>query len=121
MAVFDSLNETSNKAVSVGETYLKKSEAYYKLKAFQLMSLSLSTLCKVALIGVFVFLAIMLLSVAAAIAIGNALENMAMGCLIVAGFYFLLAVIAYSLRKRIDNLLIKNLSIDYFSENHEDL
>jgi len=117
MAVFDKLNETSNKAVDVGETYIDKSEAYYKLKAFQVMSLSFTMITKFAIIGVFLLLALFLFSVAGAIALGNIVESISLGCIIVAVFYLLLAIVVYSIRSKIETLIIKKLSINYFTEN----
>ncbi len=56
MGVIDSLNETSDKAVDIGETYYRKTREYYKLKIFQQLTQTMGLFCKMILIGSFVFI-----------------------------------------------------------------
>ena len=63
------------------------------------------------LIIVFVFF-----SIAAAIAIGQALGNMAYGFLIVGGFYLLLSLIAYLLKEKIEKPIIEKFSEIFYND-----
>ena len=46
MSVLESLNETSNKAVNLGEEYLTKTQEYYELKVFQQLTATVVMFCK---------------------------------------------------------------------------
>ncbi|APQ17266.1 hypothetical protein [Maribacter hydrothermalis] len=115
MGVIDSLNETSNKAIDVGEVYYKKTQEYYKLKVFQQLTMTTGMLLKIAVIGSLGFLALIFLSVAGIIYLGNVLESMVAACLIASGVFVLLFVVTYVFRRKIDNILVKNLSVKFFS------
>lgn len=114
MSVFKSLENSSVQARNIGEKYLKASHKYLKLKIFQQLTLSLSLVIKFFTIGSFVFLAFMFLAITAAIAIGKALESLTMGCLIVSGILILLALLIFFLRKAIERIVIKAISIKFF-------
>jgi len=114
MNIFESLNETSNKASDIGETYVSKSHQYVKLKIFQQLTQIMSLLGKMMLVGAFLFIAFLFLAFSAAIAIGYWLNNMAYGALTVGGIFLILAIIVYMLRKQIDGKFIKTMSKNYF-------
>jgi hypothetical protein len=52
-------------------------------------------------IGCFVFLAFIFLAITGAIAIGNALDSLTMGCSIITVIFILIALLVYFLRKNI--------------------
>lgn len=114
MSVFESLNETSNKAKHIGERYLESSHQYVRLKIFQQVTVSMSLLGKILLIGSVLFIAFLFFAISLAIAIGYWLNNMVWGTLIVGGLFLLLAVIIYLLRHRIDNKFIEKMSHNFF-------
>ncbi|CDF79742.1 conserved hypothetical protein (DUF1469) [Formosa agariphila KMM 3901] len=114
MNIFESLNETSNKASDIGETYINKSHQYVKLKIFQQLTQVMSLLGKMILVGAFLFIAFMFFAISAAIGIGYWLDNMAYGALVVGGLFLIFAVIVYVLRKRIDNKFITTMSQNFF-------
>ncbi|WP_405384751.1 phage holin family protein [Maribacter sp. LLG6340-A2] len=115
MGIIESLNDTSNKAIDVGEIYYKKTQEYYRLKVFQQLSTTTGMLLKIVVIGGLGFLALIFLSVAGVIALGNILDSMVASCLIATAIFIVLLVIAYLLRKKIDNLLVKKLSVKFFN------
>ncbi|MGB5820265.1 MAG: hypothetical protein WBG90_12335 [Saonia sp.] len=115
MGVVDSIKDISSKATETGEAYVKKTQEYYTLKAFQQIALSTSLFCKMMLIGSLFFLGLVFIMVATTIAIGNYLNNLPLGCLTVAGALFVLAGIIYRLRKRIDTQVIRKLSSEFFN------
>ncbi len=114
MGIIDSLNETSNKAIDVGEVYYKKTQEYYRLKVFQQLTMPLGMLLKIAVIGGLGFLALIFLTVAGVIYLGNMLESMVMACLIAGAVFAIFLIIAYIFRKSIDNILVKKLSVKFF-------
>ena len=114
MTIFESLNNTTDKAVDSAEKYLQTSRAYLRLKVFQQITLSLSLVVKMAIIGVFVMLAVIFTAVSAALAIGKALDNISLGYLIVGACFLLLALVIYYLRKHIERKLIAIMSEKYF-------
>ena len=115
MGIIDSLNETSNKAIDVGEVYYKKTQEYYRLKVFQQLTMTTGMLLKMAVIGGLAFLALIFLTVAGIIYLGNILESMVGACLIAGALFIVLLIIAYIFRKKIDNMLVKKLSVKFFS------
>ena len=115
MGIIDSLNETSNKAIDVGEVYYKKTQEYYRLKVFQQMTMTTGMLLKMAVIGGLAFLALIFLTVAGIIYLGNILESMVGACLIAGALFIVLLIVAYIFRRKIDNMLVKKLSVKFFS------
>ena len=51
MTVFESLNNTTDKATDTAERYVKTSKDYLKLKIFQQLTISISLVSKFAVIG----------------------------------------------------------------------
>jgi uncharacterized membrane protein YjjP (DUF1212 family) len=96
---------------------LESNIAYYKLWLFKVMTKSFSALLKVLLIGVFLVVALTFFSVAAAIAVGEALDSMAYGFLIVGGFYFLLCAIVYVCRRSVEKPIIETFSEIFYNED----
>jgi len=95
---------------------LESNMAYYKLWLFKVITKSFSALLKVILIGIFLVVALAFFSIAAAIAIGEALDNMAHGFLIVGGFYFLVCAIIYICRRSIEKPIIETFSEIFYNE-----
>jgi predicted membrane channel-forming protein YqfA (hemolysin III family) len=96
---------------------LESNIAYYKLWLFKVITKSFSALLKVLMIGIFLVVALAFFSVAAAIAIGEALNSMAYGFLIVGGFYFLLCVIIYVCRRSVEKPIIETFSEIFYNED----
>ncbi|MDO6598143.1 hypothetical protein Q4512_14565 [Oceanihabitans sp. 2_MG-2023] len=115
MSVFESINNTSEKATDLGEKYIKTSHDYIKLKTFQQLTFSISLVVKLFAVGSLVFLGLVFLAISGAIAIGNALGSFTLGCFIVALIFIALAVLIYVFRKYIDQKIIKKVSIKFFN------
>ena len=110
MNIFESVNETSeNNNQQCGETYIKKSQEYYTLKVFQQLSISISLVTKVLVIGGLLFIALVFLAFALAMFIGNSLGNLALGYVITACVFLLVTGIIYLKRAVINNMVIKSL------------
>ncbi|WP_324024836.1 phage holin family protein [Maribacter sp. BPC-D8] len=115
MGVIDSLNETSNKAIDVGEVYYKKTQEYYRLKVFQQLTMTTGMLLKMAVIGGLAFLALIFITVAGVVFLANVLESMVGACLIAGALFVVLLILAYVFRGKIDNMLVKKLSVKFFN------
>ena len=114
MGVFDAINNATDKAVSSSETYVKTTQEYFKLKAFQQVSLSFSYLLKILIIGGLLFLGLVFLTVAGALWLGMILHSMPLACVLMAALLILFAVLAYQLRSKIDGKVIQKISSKFF-------
>ncbi|RKN75134.1 hypothetical protein [Ulvibacterium marinum] len=114
MSVFESLNDTSNKAVDVGEQYYKKTQEYYKLKIFQQLAMVMGRFCKIALIGGLFFISLIIMAVAGILALGRLMENTILACLVIGLFFLILGGLVYRFRTKIDNFIVQKLSTDFF-------
>lgn len=115
MGVIDSLNETSNKAIDVGEVYYKKTQEYYRLKVFQQLTMTTGMLLKMAVMGGLAFLALMFVTVAGVVFLANVIESMVGACLIAGALFILLLLLTYVFRSKIDSILVRKLSDKFFN------
>ena len=115
MGVIDSLNETSNKAIDVGEVYYKKTQEYYRLKVFQQLTMTTGMLLKMAVMGGLAFLALMFITVSGVVFLANIIESMVGACLIAGALFLMLLVLAYVFRSKIDSMLVRKLSDKFFN------
>lgn len=114
MTIFESLNETTDNAATSAENYIKTSQEYLRLKVFQQITLSLSLVIKLALIGSLIMLGLIFAAVSGALAIGSAIGNIPIGYLIVGLCFLLLAFVIYYFRKHIERKIILLMSEKYF-------
>ncbi len=114
MGVLDSLETTSKDAFQSGEQYLETSKRYYELKFFKMMVLSSTNLAKGVLVGSFLFLGMLFLTIALAFFLGEAFNSLAYGFLMTAGIMLSLALLVFLLRKKLERPIIKKLSSTFF-------
>ncbi|WP_027124629.1 phage holin family protein [Gelidibacter mesophilus] len=114
MNIFESINNTSNKASDIGERYIDKSYEYFKLKVFQQLSYTISMAGKALIIGAVLFIGLILLAIAGAIAIGELLQSYALGYLIVGALFLIIAFIIYKVRYLVDARIISKLQSKFF-------
>ncbi len=114
MSVIKSLNQTSEKAVDIGESFYRKTQEYYKLKIFQQLTLTISMFCKIALIGSLLLLSLIFFSVSGTIALANVLDNTILACLIIAIGLIVVAGIVYLLRKKVETFIIRKTAKNFF-------
>lgn len=120
MALFDSIEETTKKAADLAEDYVKSSRAYVRLKLFQQLTITISLVAKIAIVGSLLFIAAIFIATSLVILIGNWLGNIALGCLVVAVCSLIAAFVIYKIRKKIDTLVIKKMSPKFFDMNKND-
>ncbi|GAA4281043.1 hypothetical protein [Gaetbulibacter aestuarii] len=114
MEFFENLNEASDKLGDAGKTYVEKSQEYYKLKVFQQVSDSISMITKIVIIGGLLFTALIFLAFALAIYLGDLLGSQSLGYVITAGLIIVIAIIFYISRRKIDNIVIRRMSTNFF-------
>lgn len=114
MNIFESINNTSNKASDLGERYFDKSFEYLKLKVFQQLTYTISMMGKALIIGAVLFIGLIFLAIAAAIAIGEALGHVALGYLIIGIVFIILGIVIYKLRYLIDAKIIAKFQTRFF-------
>ncbi|RZJ67939.1 MAG: competence protein [Flavobacterium sp.] len=114
---FEELKENAGEFQQNAKGYIDSSVAYYKLWLFKVAMKSTTMLLKIFLIGIFLMLVLVFISVAAAIAIGYALDNFAYGFLIIGGVYILLSLLIYSIKdKFVEGPILEKFSEFFFNE-----
>lgn len=114
---FEELKESTQKIQEETKAYVESTVQYYKLWGFQFVMKSTRTVVRLMVIGFFLMIAFLFGSIAAAMAIGNALDSMALGFLIIAGGYFILVILILFLRlKFIERPLLRTFSKHFFND-----
>lgn len=117
MSILESLKKSSEDGVDIAKKYIETSYKYNKLKSFQILAYSLSTIIKLIFIGSLISAGMIFISLASAIALGNYLDNMSLGYLFVGLFLILIGFIIYLLRKVIEKKVITKMSQQFFDSN----
>lgn len=98
---FDELKENTQQIQEEAKAYLDSTIEYYKLWGFKILMKSTKMVVKVVLLSFFLMMFLIFGSVAAALAIGEALESYWLGFLIVSGIYLVLILLLLFVRSRI--------------------
>ncbi|GGZ75230.1 hypothetical protein [Algibacter mikhailovii] len=117
MGVIDSIHETNKKAGDLGDKFLSKSYEYYRLKIFQQVTISVSMIFKIMIVGGLILVALVFMSVAAAFKIGDLVNSYSLGFVLVGVLYLVISFIVFLFRKHINNAIIKSLSKPFFSQD----
>ncbi|MDF4204263.1 phage holin family protein [Maribacter sp. SA7] len=96
------------------ESYLERSDEYYRLKIFKVLSKNATGILKLLLIGLSSLFAILFLSFAACLWLSELMNSYFIGFIIVAGFYIVLAIMLYIFREQLNKPVLKKLSKYYF-------
>ena len=115
MSVSNSISDTNEKALEVGERYLDSTIKYYKLKLFRNLSISVSMVFKGMVIGGFALSALLMFSIAISILIGESVGSYALGFASVAGLFVLMAVMGFLFKEKITQAVLKKMSKKYFA------
>jgi uncharacterized membrane protein YdbT with pleckstrin-like domain len=113
-------NELKNQSEMVQEetrAYVESTFAYYKLWGFKIAMKSTTMAIKAVLIVLCIIMVFLFGSVAAALAIGQALASNALGFLIVGGIYLLILLILILLKDKIvDGPILRKFSEIFFND-----
>ncbi len=103
------------------QKYFETRVSYYGLVAFEKAVRLLTTYIGNGVVMLALLIALIFLSGAAAIFVGNLLGRMELGLLIIGGFYLLMALILYLLRDRIfAPHVIRSLAEIFFKDDDKD-
>lgn len=98
------------------EALLENQAAYYKLWSFKVGMRSLTLLIQMTLFTLFGLMALLFLSTAAALALGDALGSATTGFLLIGGLYAVLLTAVYLLREQINRPILRRFSDIFFAE-----
>ena len=115
MAFNEDLKNNLHEMKSEAKAYLETNIDYYSLWGFKVASKAAGFIFKIFALSLFAVLSLFFLSFAAAFAIGKALDSNTFGFLIIGGFYIVVALVVYSMRKAmIDIPILKKFSRIFF-------
>ncbi len=95
-------------------SYVDDSLEYVELKGFKISMVLVTALVKFFLLASIGLLVILLTSIGAAIAIGESLGGYEWGFLLVGGFYLVLGLIVYAMRRSINKVILRFFSNKFF-------
>lgn len=114
---FEELKENTENIQEQAKAYLESTVAYYKLRGFKVAMKSTTMIIKFALILLCFSMVLLFFSVAAALAIGIALDSYALGFLIVGGIYLLITGILFSIKDKIvEGPILEKFSEIFFND-----
>ena len=100
------------------KAYVESSIAYYKLWGFKVAMKSTTLILKFTLIAMCLMIVMLFLSVAAALAIGQLMTSYVIGFFIVAGVYFILAMLLFMVKDKIvEGPILEKFSEIFFNED----
>ncbi|GAK98634.1 MULTISPECIES: phage holin family protein [Nonlabens] len=114
------ISENIQEFTTATQSFIESSINYHKLDLYKkVMSGVISSSHKL-LLGFFLLISILFLSLAASIYIGDLLDNDALGYLIVGLFYFLLVIlVALFMKPVIEKSLLRKTSQQFFNSNED--
>lgn len=114
---FEELRNQTERVQEETRAYIESTFAYYKLWGFKIAMKSASMAVKAVLVVLCITMVLLFGSVAAALAIGQALASNALGFLIVGGIYLLILLIIIMLKDKIvEGPIIRKFSEIYFND-----
>lgn len=114
---FSELKENINEVQEETKAYVESSLQYYKLWGFKVAMKSTTMIFKFILITICVMMVLLFASISASFAIGQVLENTALGFLIVAGFYVLIFIALLFIKpKSIEGSILQRFSEIFFND-----
>ncbi|MDF0714811.1 phage holin family protein [Muricauda sp. 334s03] len=113
---FEEIKEQIDHVEDGVKSYVKISLDFYRLQSFRSMMKGITMATKVLLIAGVVSMALLFLSLSVAFWFGTMLDSTAQGFLIVGGFYVLVGIVLYLMRRKIEKPLLKKFSNFYFDE-----
>ena len=114
---FEELKSNVEQIQGESKAYIETSLAYYKLWGFKVAMKSTTMIFKFVLIAIFSMMVLLFGSVAAAFAIGNALDSLVYGFLIVAAFYLILVILFMFIKYEIvEGRILRKFSEIFFND-----
>jgi Fe2+ transport system protein B len=102
------------------EDYIDSSISYHKLDVFKKVMKGVVAGSYQIILGFFLLIALLFLSIALSIYLGVLLDSIALGYLIVGGFYILIMILcSFFLKKILEKVLVRKASILFFNESED--
>lgn len=114
MSLIDDLSNSAGRGTDASKEFVTKTFEYSKLKAFQISALTLGALVKIFIIGSLMLLGFIFLAFSSAIALGEYLQNISLGYLLIGAALLFISLIFYFFRKFFDKKIITTLSKIFF-------
>ena len=100
------------------KAFIESNIAYYKLWGFKVAMKSTTLIFKFLLIAICLVIFLLFISVAGALAIGNALDSYVLGFLAVAGIYLMAAFLLFLVKDKIvEGPILEKFSEIFFNED----
>tara|TARA_R100001480_G_C4676196_1_gene174206 strand:+ start:112 stop:528 length:417 start_codon:yes stop_codon:yes gene_type:complete len=117
---FKTLSENLEESGAKAQEYIKNTSEYYKLRTFKTVTKGAISLVNFLVLGIFLLLVLLFLSIGIALWLNNVLENSYAGYFIVAGFYIVIMLLLVIFGKKpIEKILLIKFS-DMFFDNDDD-
>ncbi|MBB1149275.1 MULTISPECIES: hypothetical protein [unclassified Myroides] len=114
---FQEIKDNLNEIKEHSEQYLNTSIDYVRLWGFKITAKTAIIFMTIFVVGVFLLLSLLFLSLYAAFAIGESVGSASLGFLYVGLFYLLISILVFTCRKQlVDRPLIKKLSEAIFND-----
>lgn len=114
---FEKIKENTQNLQNETKELIDVNIEYYKLWLFKVIMKSTTLLLKVFLLTILLGIVLIFISVAAALAIGYALDNFALGFLLISIFYLIISVIIYFIKDKIvEDPLLEKFSEFFFND-----
>jgi uncharacterized membrane protein len=116
----NNLTDNLREFTTAAEDYIESSISYHKLDLFKKVMKGVVAGSYQLILGFFLLIALLFLSVALAIFLGELLDSTALGYLIVGGFYLLVMIIcSFFLKRTLEKILVRTASIQFFNHNED--
>ena len=114
---FEELKEHTEDIQKEAQAYLQNSLAYYKVWGFKVAMKSTTMIFKFVLIAIALMMVLLFCSIAAAIAIGLALDSLALGFLIVGVIYLVFTGLLFLIKdKMVEGPILEKFSEIFFND-----
>ena len=114
---FEEMRENADSVQEQTQAFIKSNVAYYKLWGFKVAMKSMVMILKFTLILICFLMFLMFASVAAAFAIGKALDSYTLGFLIVAGVYVIFTLLLFLIKDKIvEGTILEKFSEIFFND-----
>ncbi len=114
---FEELKENTEAIQQHSKAYIESSLAYYKLWGFKVAMKSTTLMLKFFLISICLMIALLFVSIAGSLAIGDLLHSYPLGFLIVAGVYLVLAFLLFLVKDKIvEGPILEKFSEIFFND-----
>lgn len=114
------ISENFQEFINATQSFIESSISYHKLDLYKKVMKGVISGSHKLLLGFFMLISILFLSIAASIYLGDVLNNLALGYLVVGSFYLLMVfIVALFLKPIIEKSLLRKTSEQFFNTNEE--